>query len=123
MFADGRFHKSRDHRRRYSAEINGTRAGIVTAWRPTPQDNFALNCDDVEKLLEFRRDGKFSAAFIVLASMGEKYGSAYIAHRDASELFEVLKATYSRTGQFGSYWLLREDFSMVDAAPADMPGW
>ena len=118
MFSD--FHFRKTSRRRWQAEINGARAGIVVAWRPGDYENFGLNKPDVDLLLKLRRDGKFDAAFVVLANVN--FGSAYVGHRDAEELYEALKSAHFRTGPHGEYWLLREDFSPFDNL-APVPEW
>ena len=114
IFTDPRFRKSKKSRRRWHAEINGTRVGIVVALRPVDYDNHGLNKEDIEQLLKLRRDGTFDAAFVVLASVG-----MYIGHRDAEELFETLKGVPFRTGGHGDYWLLPLD----DVAEDDPRNW
>jgi hypothetical protein len=113
IFHDSHFHKS--SRRRWQGQFNGARAGIVVAWRPADYDNYALNKADIERLLELRREATFDAAFVVLATVSGNYGSSYVGHRDAEEFYETLKVVRFRTGPHGDYWLLREDFSPLDA--------
>lgn len=122
MFSNSHFHKSKTSRRRWHAEINGSRVGVVVAWRPADYENHALNIEDVDKLLELKRAASFDAAYVVLATTGENFASSYVGHRDAEELSEKLEAVHFRTGPHGDYWLLRGDFSPLDAEP-DFPGW
>jgi hypothetical protein len=111
IFKDTRFLRSSP--RKYQLPINGAVAGIAIAVKPTNQNNFGLNKADFDRLLELLRDGPFTAAFVVLASVG----NTYVAHREAEELAEMLKTVQFRNGPYGEYWLLREDFSPFDAAP------
>jgi hypothetical protein len=119
IFTDFRFRKTT--RRRYQFPFNGIVAGIAVAWRPADYDNFALNKDNLDRLLELRRDGSFAAAFVVLASAGGTFDSAYIGHRNAEELYETLKTVPFRKGPHGDYWLLRTDFSPFDAPDPLIP--
>jgi hypothetical protein len=112
MFHDNRFHKT--SRRRWQTQINGTRAGVVVASRSVDYQNYALNRADLDRLLELKRDGSFHAAFVVFAAVTGNFGQAYVSHRDAEELSETLKSVPSRSGQYGEYWLLREDISPFD---------
>ena len=92
--------------------IDGAVAGIAIAVKPNNQPNYGLNKDDFDRLLALRRDGSFAAAFVVLASGW----NTYIGHRDAEELYEILKNVPVRNGPYGDYWLFRENFSPLDAA-------
>ena len=90
----------------------------MVAWRPAEYENFALNKADLDRLLQLKRDGSFAAVYVVLACVGETFGNAYIAHRDAEELYETLEAVPLRSGPHGQYWLLAgEDFTPLDAEP------
>jgi hypothetical protein len=113
IFTDSRFYKT--SRRRWQIEVNGARAGIVVAWRPADYENFALNKADLDRLLQLKQDASFAAAFVVLATVTGNFPSGYVGHRDAEELHEALKTVRFRTGPHGEYWLLREDFSLLDA--------
>jgi hypothetical protein len=110
MFADARFKQTAG--RRWQACIDGAHSGTVVAWRPLGRENFALNQADYDLALKFKRDGKLAEAFVVLATSAGDI--AYVAHRDAEELQEKLKSVPARNGPHGSYWLLREDFSLLD---------
>ena len=114
IFYDTRFHKT--SRRRWQVEINGNRAGIVVAWRPVDYDNYALNKADIDRLLELKRDAKFHAAFVVIATVAGNSNRTYVGYRDAEELHETLRSVPPRNGPYGEYWLLREDISPVDVA-------
>jgi len=118
IFNDSRFHKT--SRRRWQIGLNGMRAGIVVAWRPVDYENFGLNKADIDRLLELRRDASFDAAFIVIGTVSGNFGRTYVGHRDAEELFETLKSVPFRNGPYGEYWLLREDFTPLDAT-TDVP--
>ena len=121
IFTDSRFQKSRTSRRRWQAEIGGSRAGIVIAWRPAGYDNHALNKADIELLLKLKQEGTFDEVFVVLAAAGEKFTNAYVGHRDAAEYYETLKTVKFRDGPHGEYWLLCGDFSLLD--DVDERGW
>ena len=123
MFGDPRFRRSKTSGRRWFVEIDGCRVGIVVSLRTADRDNHALNKEDFDKLLELRRAGSFDVAFVVLAALGENFASEYVGHRDAEEFFEELKVVRFRTGQFGDYWLMRGDFSLVDAELVVPEGW
>ena len=84
--------------------MNGIRAGIVIAWRPTDYPNFGLNKSDADRLLELRRPGSFDAVFVVLATISGNE-PVYIGHREAEELLETLKSVRLRNGPYGEYWL------------------
>lgn len=113
IFTDPRFQKSRTSRRRWQANINGTRVGIVVAWRPADYDNFALNKADIELLLKLKQEGTFDEVFVVLASADENFDSTYVGYCDAVEFYETLKSVPSRKGPHGNYWLIRGDFSLL----------
>lgn len=110
IFTDARF--IRTPPRKYQLPIDGVVAGIVVAMKPANQNNFGLNKTDFDRLLELLHDGSFAAAFVVLASGW----TTYTGHRDAEELYVTLKNVPIRNGPYGDYWLLREDFSPLDAA-------
>ena len=121
MFTDPRFRKSKTSRRRWQAEINGTRAGIVVAWKPAGYDNHALNKDDIDLLLKLKHEGTFAEVFVVFASADENFDSTYVGHCDAAEFSETLKSVPFRKGPHGDYWLMRPDFSLLD--DVDERGW
>jgi hypothetical protein len=113
IFNDDRFCPT--SRSRYQAVIDGRRIGVVVAWRNNQYDNHALNKDDIDRLLDLKRDGTFAEAFVVSAR-GPR--SIYVSHRDAEQLFKELKSVSPRSGPYGEYWLLREDLSLREFAPA-----
>jgi hypothetical protein len=110
IFTDSRF--IRTSARKYQLPIDGTVAGIVLAVKPANQPNYGLNKTDFDRLLEFLHNGSFAAAFVVFASGWNTYDG----HRGAEELHDILKDVPSRSGPYGDYWLLGENFSPVDAA-------
>ena len=71
IFTDTRFHQT--GRSRYQVNIDGTRAGVVVAWRTANFANHALNVSDFEKLIELKHENKFDAAFVVAANAPSKY--------------------------------------------------
>jgi hypothetical protein len=119
IFLDKRF--IRTSPRKYQLRLNGAVAGIVLAVKPSNQNNFGLNKPDFDRLLEFLHSGSFAAAFVVF-SVG---WNTYVEHRDAEELHATLKDVPPRSGPYGDYWLLREDFLPLDAVAhvAPVPGF
>jgi hypothetical protein len=111
IFTDTRFHQT--GRARFQINIDGARAGIVVAWRTANFDNFALNVEDFEKLLELKRAGKFEAAFVVAATRikysgyGNRFVLTYVAHADA-EKFSASLTSMPLNGPFGFFWILSE---------------
>jgi hypothetical protein len=119
IFDDARFHKSYSSSRRYQVAINGSRAGIVLAWRPDERNNYALNKADLDRLLELKRNGSFNAAYVVIATVSEDFERTYVGHRDAEELAEDLKSARLRKGPHGEYWLLQEGVSPLEITNDD----
>jgi hypothetical protein len=113
MFSDRRFVQSRS--RRYKTIIDDVPIGVVVALRGMLHDNFALNADDLDALLKRKHDGTFSAVFVVLANVDTNRGRLYVTHFEAETLHDDLAATPARKGQYGLYWLLRPDRSVVGA--------
>ena len=101
-------------RRRYQVGLDGKWAGIAVAFRPLDRDNYGLNCEDLERLTEKIRDGSLDAGFVVLATIGDDKRPAYVAHRDGQSVYDSVKVIPPRNGQYGSFWLLRGDFSLFD---------
>jgi hypothetical protein len=110
IFTDKRF--THTSPRKYQFPLNGEVAGIVLAVKPGNQPNYGLNKPDFERLLEFLCNGSFADAFVVFSSGWTRYNG----HRDAEELYDILKDVPPRSGPYGDYWLLNESFSPVDAA-------
>jgi hypothetical protein len=113
IFSDNRRFRQTS-RSRYHANIDGSRAGIVVAWRTISFDNHALGQEDFQRLLELKRNGTFAHAFVVAAKRIQPF--SYVAHRDAEELWGMLESVLPRAGTFGNFWLLREDLSPFDFA-------
>jgi hypothetical protein len=99
--------------RRYQIGLNGLWAGIAVAWRPADRQNFGLNCEDLERLIEKIRDGALAAGFVIQALI-ENSVPRYIGHRTAETVHESLKDVPPRDGPHGPYWLLRGDFNELD---------
>ena len=123
IFTDTRFHQT--GRSRYQVNIDGTRAGIVVAWRTAHFDNHALNVSDFEKLIELKHENKFDAAFVVAANAPSKYSGygrivpTYVSHTDA-EKFSATSMPLE--GPFGPFWLLSPfDFGNFNVDPDDIP--
>jgi hypothetical protein len=111
IFDDPRFLKT--GRRRFQLQLDARWAGIVVAWKPPGYENYGLNREDIERLIEKRDDGSLDAGFVVLATIENSQGG-YVAHRDGEEVYESVKGIPPRSGQYGEYWLLRADFSPFD---------
>jgi hypothetical protein len=128
IFVDPRFHKSNGSSRRWQVAIGGFRVGIVVAWRPENYDNFALNKADLDKLLEFRSEDLFNAAFVVTATSTGSFDAGnfervHVGHRDAEELAGVLKSARLRKGPHGDYFLLTEGVSPLEITSDDDIPW
>jgi hypothetical protein len=80
---------------------------------PPGYENFGLNREDVERLVEKVRDASVDIGFVVLGTIGNSH-SGYIAHRDVHEVYDRVKTIPPRTGQYGDFWLLRENFLPFD---------
>jgi hypothetical protein len=88
-------------------------AGIAVAWRPPGRDNFALNKDDLDLVIEKVEDGQLDTGFVVLATF-ESSLNVYVDHREAVVVRELLKDDPPRDGPHGSYWLLRKSFGELE---------
>ena len=100
-------------KRRYVVQLNDDWAGIAVAWKPPGYENFGLNCEDLERLIEKMADGSLSAGFVVLATL-ENSKAVYIGHREVGAVRHLLKDEPPRDGLHGSYWLLRGDFTELE---------
>jgi hypothetical protein len=125
IFTDPRFHKSGGTSRRWQINNGGFRVGIVVAWCPEGYANFALNKEDLDKLLEFRGEELFMAVFVVTARSTGSYDTGdftrvYVGHRDAEELAGVLKSARLRKGPHGDYWLLTAEASPLEITHDDV---
>jgi hypothetical protein len=112
IFTDRRFVKT--GRRRYVVQLNDKWAGIAVAWKPPGYENYGLNCEDLERLIEKMSDGSLDAGFVVLATL-ENSKAVYIAHREVGAVRDLLKDEPPRDGPHGSYWLLRGDFTELES--------
>jgi hypothetical protein len=116
IFTDTRFHQT--GRARFQINIDGTRAGMVVAWRTANFDNHALNVDDFEKLLELKRANKFEAAFVVAATRikysgyGNRFVQTYVNHADA-ENFSAKLNSMPLNGPFGLSGFCRNSPSAI----------
>jgi hypothetical protein len=108
IFSDPRFRQT--SRNRWRIDLDGTRAGIVVAWRTWRFENHALNQNDMNRLRDFMRDGKLDAAFVVAARIAPRASTAqvYVSYRDAQELHDMLKSILPLDAGFGPFWLLRQ---------------
>ena len=111
IFTDRRFVQT--GRRRYVVQLNDKWAGIAVAWKPPGRENYGLNCEDLERLIEKMSDGSLDAGFVVLATL-ENSKAAYIAHREVDAVRELLKDEPLSDGPYGAYWLLRGDFTELE---------
>ena len=118
IFTDKRFRKT--SRRKYQFALNGAAIGIVVAWKPVDYDNYALNEEDMVKLLYLKQEKQFDAVFVVLATINGNIAE-YVGHRAASEVNETLKSVPPRDGPHGKYWLLRQDFLALDYQDSLIP--
>ena len=100
-------------KRRYVLQLNDKWAGIAVAWKPPGRENYGLNCEDLERLIEKMSDGSLDAGFVVLATL-ENSKAVYIAHREVDAVRDLLKDEPPRDGPHGSYWLLRGDFTELE---------
>ena len=106
VFADPRWEWF--DRRRYFAEHDGTKIGVVLAtW--TPQfENFALNKNDTDRLLEAKRQGNVNHAYIVFAKRNGVGRMEYHCHREAESFYEaVLRHAQIIDGKYGPFWVIR----------------
>jgi hypothetical protein len=100
-------------RRRYQVGLDGAWAGLAIAWKPSGYENYGLNQQDLERLIEKIHDDSLAAGFVVLATI-ENGKPVYVTHRAAKAVYENLKDVPPRSGPYGDYWLLRGDFSVFD---------
>lgn len=94
-------------KRRWQVQAEGRCAGIAVAWKPPTYDNYALNKDDFDRLLEKSHDGSLDVGFVVLATI-ENSTVTYVAHHEADAVHEALKDMPLRDGPNGPYWLPRK---------------
>ena len=106
-------------RYRYRAKIDGTKVGVVVAARTWRFDNHALGTSDFDRLLEYKSDGKIDFAFVVAARISKDNLHTYVGHRDAEELHQLLKEVAPLESEFGRFWLLRPDFTLLGFAASD----
>jgi hypothetical protein len=94
-------------RRHYFASYEDARIGAVLAtWTPD-YENFALNEDDMNRLLGAKRDGKIDRAFVVMAKFNGTR-MEYCSLRDAERYYnEVLRHQPTKNGRYGRFWALR----------------
>jgi hypothetical protein len=111
IFTDPRFVKT--GRRRWALQFDQMWVGLVAAWRPGDYENHALNQEDIERLIEKWGDGSLDAGYVVLATI-ENSQPSYVGHLDAKQVYDSVKLIPPRNGQYGSFWLIREDFSLFD---------
>jgi hypothetical protein len=115
VFNGAPFHQTA--RSRYRADIDGIRCGVVIAWRGLNYDNHALAKEDLDRLIEFKLNGKLDVSFVIAARRFKYSAHTYVAHCDAEELHEVLASVSPRHGDYGPYWLLRQDLKPLDFIP------
>jgi hypothetical protein len=111
IFTDPRF--QRTAQRRWVAQVDGQWVGVVVASRPSNRENFALNCEDLDRVIEKCRDGALDAGFVVLAALANS-AIVYVDHREANAVRELLKNDPPRDGPHGPYWLLRGSFDELE---------
>jgi hypothetical protein len=115
MFSDPRF--TRHWPRKYSAEIDGTRIGIVLATINPSFNNPALNKIEFDRLLAAKRDGKIDEAVVVFARTNGNATPTYCGDMDAEDLEALLRGFTPRSGRFGEFYVLPDHVlpTLIDA--------
>jgi hypothetical protein len=94
-------------RRLYFAEIDDQKLGGVLATWNGRYDNFALNRDEMERLIAALHAGKIGTALVIAV---EKNGTGRYEFRravNAEELHARLHNKPTITGTYGSFWTLQ----------------
>ena len=90
--------------------MNSTATGTTASIQVTCRDNSSTSP---------KRAGTIDAAFVVTARVRKDYTYIYVGHRDAEELYEMLKDVPPRKSEFGEYWLLKPDVTPLGVAASD----
>jgi hypothetical protein len=62
--SDSRFRRMLNGRHLYYADIEGAAVGVVLATFNTDFNNYALNCEEMKRLLDGKASDKISAAYV-----------------------------------------------------------
>ena len=100
--------------RKYFAEINGKRKGVVLATWNDMYGNFALNCVEMESLIAAKRRSKLDEVYVVAAQKNGTGRNEYRSHVLAEELSAQLDSKPKITGKFGSFWSLKPSELNID---------
>jgi hypothetical protein len=109
---DPRFTKT--GRRRWLLKLDGRWVGIVVAWKPAGFDNFGLNQQDLNALVERTRDGTLFAGVVVLATFDSH--PVYVEHVTADMVLRYLEDMPPRDGPHGPFGLLQQNFAALAEA-------
>jgi hypothetical protein len=105
IFKDERWRQFKRKRRLYSAKIDGKSYGAVLATRNEGYDKFALNCEEMKRLIAGKGDDKMNAAFVIAADKSgsghEFRGAVY-----AEKLNTALASKPTIHGTYGPFWPL-----------------
>jgi hypothetical protein len=113
MFNDPRFRRLSNWC--WYAEIEGMKVGVVLATRNPGYATFALNKNDVDRLLAGKRSGKLDHAFLVGTSVDPLNNHVYCNFKDAASFYEQeLTKLRPRDGKYGDFWTLTQFANIAD---------
>jgi hypothetical protein len=114
IFADTSFTKYGP--RKYLAEIDGRRIGVLLATKNSGFDTFALNKAEFDHLLAAKLAGRIDEAFVVAAKINGSTPPSYCGEIDAELLEGSLKRFTPRIGSLGDFYVLQDyNFALTDA--------
>ena len=107
--SDSLFRRMLSSHHLYYADIEGTAVGVVLATYNANFANYALNRDELERLLKGKASGTIREAYVVMAKL-QGQTRIVIGIADAEKLYAKLKNVATRSGPYGEFWAM-ESFS------------
>jgi hypothetical protein len=72
--------------------------------------DYALNEEALEYLLEAKKEGRITLAYVVLAQLAADGRLEFVAAEEADVVRERLRGVPPREGRFGRYWWITVEF-------------
>jgi hypothetical protein len=119
IFKDPRFRQLSGSRHLWFGEVDGMKIGVILATIRPPYTSFALNEDEMERLLAGKQAGKIDRAAVVAArnDITNSGGWEYLGHADAEKVREKLRGVRPRSSDYGNFWVLPSGIIEVEDEP------